>query len=83
MKKSANEKEEKTQTNLRFLIYLFIYFFTLDTRLNAAHERLGGNVGTLQLDDAPYARCPIIQRFSLSRTCLHPVDLQSSTYQNN
>lgn len=51
--KSANEKEDKIHTKLRFL---FLFFFpTLDTRLNAAHERLGGNLGTLQLDDAPYA----------------------------
>lgn len=48
---SANEKEDKIHTKTQIS---FFFFPTLDTRLNAAHERLGGNLGTLQLDDAPY-----------------------------
>lgn len=52
--KSANEK--RRQNTHKTQISFFSFFFpTLDTRLNAAHERLGGNLGTLQLDDAPYA----------------------------
>lgn len=58
MRVNKRHNTDRTQFFLQF-------FFTLDTRLNAAHKRLGGNLGTLQLDDAPYARCPIIQRFSI------------------
>lgn len=73
------KKEEKKRTNA---------FYTGQKKVDRVqmrrHERLRGNLGTKQqLDDAPYVPLTIIHYFSPSCTCVHPMDFQSSTWQNN